>query len=407
MKIRHFGLFFVVLAVILISCHVPGAPGGDTFREAEQPETPEIPDNNENSVVNQLARLQQTALDNGDYYIDAKSDETIYLTQLISFLGRQDITVTIQSYGKIRRVLSTGSDVTMFQVQNNNVRLILRNIILQGHIGNNNPMVIVNPDATLEMNNDSVIRGNSGHGVSVNGGVFYMKGNASVTAISTEGVYANNGSSINMYGDAQIHHNSGGLFLEDSTLTMNENARVHNNQKNGGVFLTGAAAGLFMHGDSLIQYNRIFGTSGFNAGGVTAQQGSSIFMYGNARMHDNRNYSISGGGGAVTLLSGASLNMHSDGVRIGGQNFSDNSGGGGVWMQDSILKISGGSISGNPGATFSNRTLHLQGPGNFAWAGTYILGVFTPVGPSRPSSITDILVSSNGGISGVWAGLPL
>ena len=387
MKIRHFGLFFAVLAVILTSCHVPGAPGGYTFGYAELPDSPA---NDESSVVNQLARLQQSAMANGFYYINAKNDETIYSTQLISFSDRQNITVTIQSYGNVRRTLSTGVDGAMFQVQNYNVRLILKDIVLQGQIGNKNPMVIVNNNATLEMYEDSVIRGNSGHGVSVNGGVFNMKSNASVTTISTEAVSASNGGRVYMFGTAEIHHNSGGVFLSDSVLTMNGNAQIHHNQFSGGVFLTGAAAGLFMHGDSSIRLNRNTRPGGI-AGGVTAQQNSQIFMYENAAILSNINFSLAGGGG-VKLLSGASLNMHSDGVQIS-LNQAFNSDGGGVWMQDSVLNISGGSIHTNWGNWGTlNWILHMQGSGNAAWAGNYISGVFADDGIPRSSSNTDISV---------------
>ena len=413
-KIKLLWLFFA-LFVILASCSLPGAPAGSMYSFGEIPG--EDDGNRPPTVVQQLALLQQTAQSGSSHVVYARNNEIIQTTQIIYYTGLQDITITIQSYGNNRHMLSLAGNRAMFQVQGHNVTLVLQNIILQGHHENNYSLVIINHGGMLKMNNGSVIRGNYGRGVSVIGGSLSMTGNASVSANLNEGVQVNMGS-VSMHNTAQIYGNSGGgVLLTYSILTMRDSSAINNNQRVGGVTMTGGASRLFMHGNAAIHNNNSFGRN-MGGGGVTAQQGSRIYMYENATIRHNRNDNGTGGGGIFLLLS--HLNMHGDGIQVRNNQSLSRYSGGGVWMSGagSSLNISGGLISGMgcPNTNFAHGTHQAMyiskewGNSSVARSGSYTPsggstpGVFTP-GPARASSDFIIQVSGNGS-SGTWGGVP-
>ena len=420
-KIRFFWLF-LALVIILASCHNPGTPAGTMYFE-DWGQVPgqggDAGSDNPYLVINQLARLQQYAQTGGSYDVWVRFNQTINNTQVIRYLGRQNVKVRIQSYGNTRQTLYFTGSGNMFDVQDSNATLILDNIVLQGHTGNlqgqtenANSLVAVNSRAVLKMNNDSVIRGNAGSGVTINGGTFIMNGNASVSGNFREGVSAYFGARIYMNDTAQIYGNDGALSMSNSVLTMRGNAAIHNNHIVFNRFVVavvgiwGPDSRLFMHGNSSIRYNSIIpGNSGIEpTGGVRMGQGR-IYMYENASIRNNVNNAP--GGGGVVLMMEASLNMHGDGVRITGNYARSGSGGGVRLTQASELNISGGLISGFDGGLYANTaTSHdavsLLG-GAAARTGTYSPnpdpnepGTFTWDGIPRASSNTT--VSRIGGV---------
>lgn len=201
------------------------------------------------------------------------------------------------------------------------------------------------------MKTDSIISGNLGRGVSVRGGVFTMRDNATIAANMSEGVQVLHiPSRFYMLGNAQIHSNFGGMFAADGIVTMENDAQIRNNFRHGGVVITGPHARLFMHDNTSIR-NNASSSNIMSAGGVFAQHRSRIYMYNNASISHNWNDSPLGGGG-VTLSVDASLNMRGDVVRID-NNTSTRSRGGGVWMDSGYLNISGGTIYGLDGTVSS------------------------------------------------------
>lgn len=408
--------------IILTSCSNPVSPDGMTLGNVGQ--TPGEDTTRPHSIADDFALLRQNAQSGTSHEILVKNDEQLNSTLIIYFPGRQDIEVTIRSHDNTRRILSVYGNRAMFQVQGQHT-LILENIALHGHHGNSSSIVTVGQTSTLKMNTDSVIRGNYGRGVSVNGGDFIMNNNASISGNFREGVQVVSNGIVEMNDSSQIYDNSTGVIAMDSDLIMNDDAAIHNNRNTGngfragGVFLSGHMARLFMYDDAQIRYNSSSG--GYRgAGGVLVAFGR-IYMYGNAAIRHNH-LSNSTGAGGVTLVGdgigspGGVLNMHSDNARI---NNNTSPQGGGVWMgYKSHFNISGGTIENNFSAPwhFPNLFIALTTPwtASIARVGSYTLsgvravpGTFAaaapPVGDYRPSSHLYIEVSLDGS-TGSWQG---
>lgn len=314
-KIIHLGFFklaaaFMALVIVFSSCTSPydSYSGSNNNNETGQPDVREPVFPYGDTVAGQLLWIQNYGTAGGYYIVRAYlADEIIDKTHVIGYGRRHNITVRILGQG-IGRTLSLGGPIgAMFLVEQpeGNVTLVLENITLMGHSNNTSALVEVNRGGALEMRAYSVITGNT----------------LSSIAIS---------SSL-----------SAGIYVRFGTITMRDNARIHNNHGNriGGVALSWNSI-LTMRDNASIKYNHSgpFGS----AGGVSAASGQ-VFMYDNAAIHGNT--ADSGTGGIV--LQNASLNMLGNNVRISG-----NSGGfsGGVtvsWFGDSMLNISGGTIFGS------------------------------------------------------------
>ena len=376
----------MALAVVLVSCSNPLYPAGDGSLMGEKGLEGIRP-----TVVEQLAEIQQYAQPGTSHTVTAFGDERIHVTQFIHYLGRAGITVTIRSESGTLRTLSMAGNGTMFKVQDYDVTLILENIILQGHDGNNHALVTVNPAATLRMNDGAVIRGNSGHGVFVNGGRLNMVGTLNledaplITGNASKGVYVNSGH-VNMAGFARIYRNSGGVSLNSGTLTMNDFAGINGNYNSGGVFMNGSTARLYYR--SGIGGNTSRGGV-FGAGGVFAKNSSHIYMFYGTRITNNTNMNTRGGGGVT--LHNSTLNMFSDieggfawgvhGLQIL-HNHTNNPFGGGVWIEHSSeLNMYNGMIGGHPGSSpvFPNTTT-ATGIADGGFSSLYIA-------PGSPSSV--------------------
>ena len=414
-KPRLLGAIFAFAAAVMILSIV--------FTSCSNPDDP-TQENNNNSglhnvptgytVAEQLACLRRNARSNGVYNVWVRSDETLYYTKIIRYLDRHNITVRIQSYGNIRRTLSISGNRSMFQVQHSKT-LILQNIVLQGHGSNQHALVNVSHGAALQMNNNSVIRGNLASGVGINGGVFTMRGNTSVNGNMAEGVLLNYNSRAYMYDTAQIHDNHAGVGIWSSTLTMRGDAAIHNNHVNGGVWLADRGVWpdygpsfLFMHGNATIRNNTALGGF-FRAGGVSMLQTSHLYMYENASILNNISHADWGGGGGV-LVDGmnSTLNMHGDNVRISGNTSAVTSGGGVRVLSNSQLNISGGLISGSNGGVNANMGIGGNHAVCLGWGSTARTGHYTPnPNSSKPGTFiedvfprlsSDTTVSRIGGV---------
>lgn len=388
-KIRFFVPFLTVasmaITIALTSCSNPVTPDGTTLGMGSGQTPGEDNGNTPYSIIGELALLRQNAQSGTSHEILVRNNEQFESTQVIHFPDRQDITVTIRSSDNTRRILSVSGSHTMFQVQGHNITLVLENITLQGHYGNQNSLVIVNQGSTLKMETDSIIRGNHGRGVSVNGGTFIMNNNASVTANLGEGVHVGLNGRVYMNDNARIHNNSAGVIAMHSILTMNDNAAIHHNHsigdglRAGGVFLSGPASRLFMYDFAQIHNNTA--TGGYrSAGGVLATNFGRIYMYGNASINYNLLDSSTGSGG-VTLVGGV-LNMFNADVQV-----INNASGGpprmnaGVWVGNSPseFNISGGTISTNWFIA-----LYVISSGSLPIARE---GVYIPSGGSAPGTL--------------------
>ncbi|GHV78183.1 hypothetical protein AGMMS49942_30040 [Spirochaetia bacterium] len=83
--------------------------------------------------------------------------------------------VSLRGGGTLER--STGTDDALFELSEANSTLILRDAVLKGHVGNDNPLVRVNMESSVKfVMYGGTITGNTGGGVFVNDGTFTMSG---------------------------------------------------------------------------------------------------------------------------------------------------------------------------------------------------------------------------------------
>ena len=133
------------------------------------------------SLAERLQWLEANAANNTLYHIEITANETI-APQTLSFARARNVTVRLSGAAGEEWFISLSGNGTLFTIEPG-VTLILDNgITLEGHNGNNAPLVVVNARGELVMNDGAKIVGNnsrnsSGGGVRVNNqGTFSMNG---------------------------------------------------------------------------------------------------------------------------------------------------------------------------------------------------------------------------------------
>ncbi len=240
--------------------------------------------------------------------------------------------------------------------------------------------------------------GGNGGGVSNDGGIFIMKGDAKIsynTASLGGGVY----------------HNDSNDGSANSKFALSENAEISNNKANTGQFSGG---GVYSFGDFEMSGGSITGNEAdYHGGGVyntgsnyaftmsggsitgnkAEYYGGGVFNSGTLNMSDSAE--IAGNqayyGGGVYNYSGT-LNM-SDSAKIEGNNATDgyyNQGGGGVYNYGTLNMSGTPQVSGNKkGGTITDGELSGGTDNNvYVYSGLYSVTVRNPLGEGASVGIT-------------------
>jgi hypothetical protein len=170
------------------------------------------------SLAQKLAWLQKGADSHETYIIEVKADESIE-PYTFEFRGAIDITVVLRGVGG-NRTIKLKSHGTMFTINQNVTFVLDNNVTLQGHSGNNGPMIYID-GGTFKMIGGA-ISGNTasyyGGGVYVSNGTFEMTGGTISGNTASEG---------------------GGVYVRSRTFTMSSGTITGNiaRKNGGGVYL--------------------------------------------------------------------------------------------------------------------------------------------------------------------------
>jgi len=260
-------------------------------------------------------------------------------------------------------------------------------LILQGQAGNNNTVMHVDANANLELRNGT-ISGNTnstyyGGGVSINGGIFTMKGGeiSDNNAPYGSGVYVVGSGSSFIMDDGLISNNSGsGVYVgNNNNFTMNGGEISGNTASNGG--------GVNSSGNFIMNEGSIFNNTATSSGGGVYVGSNGIFTM-NEGYISNNNVTVSGGnanGGGVSLNNGNFIMIggeisNNNVTAIGNSGSSVNASGGGVHLINSnnSFTMRGGKISGNIVTSSHNQNAQIA----VSYGGGVCIanGIFTMVG---------------------------
>jgi len=214
------------------------------------------------------------------------------------------------------------------------------------------------------------------------------------------GIYADNGASVVLAGNAEISGNNssygGGIYALNSDITILDNALIYQNEaekQGGGISLDKSS--LIVRGEAVISNNTgtsdgggIYAKESFvvldeNAvlegnisecgGGFCIESFSSAIVRGNVMVRGNKSWGPQGGGG---LCAGLDSNIHMTGGTVT-DNASSN--GGGVYIEGAIFTFSRGSITDNAAK---------KGGGIYSGAGSDIyIGDDTILGDNFPDEV--------------------
>jgi TolB-like protein len=243
-----------------------------------------------NSLAEKLGWLTRTADSHNTYIIAANANETI-APYTFEFRGAINITVALRGDNQ-NRIIRLRSNGTMFTVKENVTFILENNITLQGHNGNNGPMVYVERSGILKMKTGSTITGNNnnreGGGV-YNNGTFEMTGGtiSSNTASRGGGVF-HYGGAFTMTGGT-ISGNSttgrGGGVWHDSPFTMRGGIITGNTAREygGGVYVSGTFT---KTGGTITGYNSDQSNGNVirdESGNMLARRGHAVYRHENQR----------------------------------------------------------------------------------------------------------------------------
>jgi len=254
-----------------------------------------------------------------------------------TFGSLQGVIVLIQG----SHTISLSSNGNLLRIGNQQT-VILKDVTLQGIIGNNASLCLVNgTGAVFRMEGVARIQGNnsssSGGGASIgSSATFIMRDNATISGNTSSSDYG------------------GGVYLVSSTFTMQGSSSISGNRLSTsgggsrygcGVYITGSNSSFTMEGNASISGNTNSGSSS-NGGGVCISSGS-LSINGNASISGN----TAGSGGGVYVDIGGTFRML--GGTISANSASGN--GGGVYVGYSsssspyvgTLIKTGGTIYGN------------------------------------------------------------
>ena len=410
-KISFFGLVlaFIAMAIFIVSCSQPLFPHGSNYLPRDPGnEGGDIPgwDTDGSSpcgrmtVAEQLDWLRNNATADTRWNVWAWMEppyESIHTIQNIHGVGGPEtaITVFLRTYSgsnnRLRLLLGGIGNMTMLNVLNDNT-LILENIVLQGRLNSNTPLVVVSAGTLKQRSGSEIDKPSNYTGlfhqgtVSVrDGATFIMSGDALITGSFTgvpdtgrnTGVVVSNNAVLEMKGEASITNHSRGVFLQqDSTLIMEDGTHISGHGLEGvrstwseihmsdeahisgngdsrghpGVYLSNSD--LFMHDEAQIHSNNFGG--GVFANNTLGVRPSIIRMYNEASIHSNINTTTDGGGGVTLNLS--RLYMYDYSVTIRG-NSTHTEGGGVRLYSNSTLTIHRGLIYGINEANYANENV--------------------------------------------------
>jgi hypothetical protein len=266
---------------------------------------------------------------------------------------------------------------------------------------NNGSLLRIGKDQTI-VAKDLTLKGRDANNASVVnilcGGIFHMKGKASVTGNTSSDFYSGGGVYVN-----------GGTFTMQDSVSVSGNTSSSNSSSGGGVYVRGtfAMSGGTISGNTSSSYDSsgggvyvnggTFTMSGGTISGNTSTTSSSIFYF--------HSYSYSSGGGVYvayqgtftmqdsasvsgntsTTTSSSSNSSSGGGVYVGGGTFtmqddasvSGNTAyyGGGVYVGESgTFTMQGGTVSGNTAASQGGGVYMSSSNRTFAKTGGTIYG---------------------------------
>ena len=242
------------------------------------------------SLTEKFAWLQGNAESHGTYIIEINASENIS-PQRLEYRNMINITIVLRG-DEENRFIRLSSNGTMFTI-NANVNLVLdNNITLQGHSGNNGPIVCVD-GGVLRMRNGSTITGNVnnhnlfyGGGVNLRSGVFEMSGGTISNNTAQEGGGVWVSGTFNMMGGTISENEAnkgGGVYVQNQNFFNMRGGIITNNTA------TNAGGGVYMHwipnftksAGIITGYNSdaIKGNSvKDNAGNIIARMGHAVYV---------------------------------------------------------------------------------------------------------------------------------
>jgi len=334
--------------------------------------------------------------DNKEYTITVTGNISMPPSTENTFGSVTGITITIEGNGSI-----SPSNNGVLLIIGKGQTIVVRDVTLRGRSGNASYSVVaVMNGGIFRMESNASVTGNTidggGGGVWVEGGTFIMKDNASVRGniVSRDGgggVYVKGGA-FSMEGNSTVIDNKfngrseriggGGVYVASGTFTMKDSASVQNNSiinnigstgyftarsNGGGVYNSGT---FIMQDSASVTGNTNNCIDGYGQGGGV-YSGGTFTMQGNASVKgniSNSNYSgYTGGAGGGGVCSEGTFTMQ-DNTSVSGNNASFN--GGGVW-------VGGGTFIMQKNASVSDNTCSNNdssgGGGIFVYSGTFTI----------------------------------
>jgi len=186
------------------------------------------------------------------------------------FRTAKNITINIQGSGTVSSAIN-GSLLRIGEGQT----VILKNVALQGHSGNDSPVIEILSGGLLQMEGNAKVTGNTNStagGIHVNGGMLIMQEKASVTGNTklvtfreqaSGGIMVSNGGTFWLYNGTVSENDGheGGVFIISGGTFIMEGGSVSDNSGSSGVFV---GNGTFTMKDGVISGN----TADENGGGV-------------------------------------------------------------------------------------------------------------------------------------------
>jgi len=276
----------------------------------------------------------------------------------------ENVHLTVEGIGE-RRTITRSGNGTLFTVTGEYRSLTLGyNITLEGHSGNNNPLVNVLAGGSLTMNAGAWITGNTVSGSGVPGAVNVSGAGSTFTM---------NGGKIS--GNTANDSSGGGVRVAvGASFVMHEGAVIRNNtttgNNSGGGVIVVTAASFVMHEGAVIRDNEAEGNN--SAGGVFVGDAGSTFTMLGGEIRGNEATGTASTVGGVRVNIGAFQMV--TGVIYGGDE---------------------GDTNSNTGVT--NHALLLTAGGT-ATLGTMVGGVFTPADPAVTLGNTDDTIRVEDGV---------
>ena len=187
------------------------------------------------SLSDKFAQLQRSVDSHGVYVLEVNANERL-THQRLTFTGAINVYIVLVGIGA-NRVISLQSNGTMITIPENVTFIVDRNITLQGHNGNNAPLIDVNGGRFVLMEGVTITGNQRNHG--------YMENNESGGGVNLRrGVFEMNGGLISR-NSAKF---GGGVGIERGTFIMNSGIISNNSAQIGGgvnIGLSGGSAPTF------------------------------------------------------------------------------------------------------------------------------------------------------------------